>query len=172
MRRRRSAVTPRCRSPRGKPTTSPRRQPTRTAMHLTFSISNRPAWAAFNSSTGRLSGTPEIQTPASTPISSSQSATAPRPRRYPYSRSRSPAPHRGAEAHRPEPPPAVDPSAAESAAHDRSAAPTNPPPATNSPPQISGTPPTTAPARSAVLVFTVGERSRRRRTHVLDCEPA
>ena len=26
---------------------------------LTFSISNRPAWAAFNSSTGRLSGTPQ-----------------------------------------------------------------------------------------------------------------
>ena len=108
---------------------------------LTFSISNRPAWAAFNSSTGRLSGTPQdthagvyaniviavsdgsattaLPAFAVTVTGTTQGSESPPPANPPPP---------------PSPPPATNPPA-----------PTNPPPATNSPPQISGTPPTTAP---------------------------
>ena len=107
---------------------------------LTFSINNGPAWATFNSSTGRLSGTPRdthagvygniviavsdgsattaLPAFAVTVIGTTQGGASPPPT--------SPPPP-------PSPPPTTSPPA-----------PTNPP-ATNSPPQISGTPPTTAP---------------------------
>ena len=56
---------------------------------LTFAIANRPSWATFNATTGRLAGTPAARMSAHSPTSRSASATAPRARRCRHSRSRS-----------------------------------------------------------------------------------
>jgi len=106
---------------------------------LSFSISNRPAWAAFNSSTGRLSGTPQdahagVYADIVIAVSDGSATTA-----LPAFAVTVTGTTQGSEsppsANLPLPPsPPANPPA-----------PTNPPSATSSPPQISGTPPTTAP---------------------------
>ena len=54
---------------------------------LGYTIQNKPSWAAFDTSTGRLSGTPSARTSARSTASSSPSAMATRTPRSPLSRS-------------------------------------------------------------------------------------